>query len=197
MPGKTGRDRGASMGLLASLDGETRAAVEARLSARDYAGGEEIVSYLNVERDIFFMLSGSARVKIYAETGKVVDYRTIQAGDMFGEVAAIDGGPRSASVIAEGPSRVGRLRHGDFERLCIEVPVFNQAVLVHLTDIIRRLTERVLEFSVLPGARRLVLEIVRLAEETGAESGRVALENVPTHHEIAARISSHREAVSR
>ncbi len=167
------------------------------MSLRNYSAGEEIVSYQDVERDLFFIEEGTVRVTIYSENGKMVDFRTMGAGAMFGEIAVIDGGPRSASVIATEECRVGRIAATDFWQLAQSSEDFNEALLTHLTGLVRNLTTRVLEYSTLHGPRRLVLEIIRIAENAGVEDGRVEFDIFPTHQDLAARISSHREAVSR
>ncbi|MEM8793483.1 MAG: Crp/Fnr family transcriptional regulator [Pseudomonadota bacterium] len=183
--------------ILEEVSRETRARLDALLVSRFYEPGEEIVSYQNVEDHLYVVQAGTVRVTIYAENGKMVDFRTLAPGAIFGEIAVIDGGPRSASVFATQACRVGRLSANDFWQLVGESPDFNTALLRHLSGLVRNLTTRVLEYSTLHGPRRLVLEIIRLAEDAGAEDGRVELDVFPTHHDLAARISSHREAVSR
>ncbi|MEM9099626.1 MAG: Crp/Fnr family transcriptional regulator [Pseudomonadota bacterium] len=167
------------------------------MRSRTYDAGEEIVSYQSVEHDLFFIQQGTVRVTIYAENGKMVDFRTMSEGAMFGEIGVIDGGPRSASVFATETCQVGRISRDQFWELLVDEPDFNAALLRHLSGLVRNLTTRVLEYSTLHGPRRLVLEIIRLAEDTGVDDGRVELDVFPTHHDLAARISSHREAVSR
>ncbi|MEM9045629.1 MAG: Crp/Fnr family transcriptional regulator [Pseudomonadota bacterium] len=183
--------------ILEDLGTETRKHLEAMLVSRTYEAGEEIVSYQSVEDDLYFVQRGTVRVTIYAENGKMVDFRTMSEGAMFGEIAVIDDGPRSASVFATEACRIGRLSKDQFWQLVVDVPEFNAALLRHLSGLVRNLTNRVLEYSTLHGPRRLVLEIIRLAEDTGVDDGRVELDVFPTHHDLAARISSHREAVSR
>ncbi|MEM7670986.1 MAG: Crp/Fnr family transcriptional regulator [Pseudomonadota bacterium] len=179
------------------MSDETRAEIERLTRVRSYNPNEEIVSYQNTEKDLFLIREGVVRVTIYSENGKMVDFRTMGEGAMFGEIAAIDGGPRSASVIAMEACKIARITSDQFWTLAQTNPEFNEALLMHLTGMVLTLTNRVLEYSTLHGPRRLVLEIIRLAEEAGADDGRVELELFPTHHDLAARISSHREAVSR
>lgn len=72
-----------------------------------FATGEHVVEEGHLGETLFVVLSGSAKVVRGGRTvGKVVP------GDFFGELSAIDGGPRSASVVAITPMRVLRLfRH--------------------------------------------------------------------------------------
>ena len=78
-----------------------------------------------------------------------------------------------------------------------ENPAFAIAVARQLAGHVRRLTTRVFEFSTMAVRQRLRSELLRLAAPSapGADSGIIA--NLPTHAELASRISTHREAVSR
>jgi hypothetical protein len=70
------------------------------------------------------------------------------------------------------------------------------AVMKHLTGQVRSLTDRVFEFSTLAVRNRVQTELLRLAGE-GAVGNEAVLSPAPTHAEIASRISTHREAVTR
>ena len=59
------------------------------------------------------------------------------------------------------------------------------------------MTERVYEFSTLVVRKRLIRELLRLAEDNEQREGSASISPAPTHFDLAARISTHREAVSR
>jgi CRP-like cAMP-binding protein len=177
-------------------DGD-RAVLEELFVARDYAHGEIVISHLDEDRDVFFVLDGRVRATLYSRHGSEVGYRDIGPGDVVGELAAIDGAPRSATVEALEPARLGRLTAAAFLELVETHPGFNAILLEHLTAQIRRLTERVFEFSTLRVRDRLIRELLRQAEATGVHEGRAEIHPAPTHFELAARISSQREVVSR
>ena len=83
-----------------------------------------------------------------------------------------------------------------FLRALGDHPAFMMAVMKHLTGQVRTLTARVFEFSTLAVRNRVQTELLRLA---GAAPGsnEAVLSPAPTHAEIASRISTHREAVTR
>lgn len=184
-------------GFLSTLDAPAAAALKARLVERSVAPGHTMITHDAVENRVFVMLSGQALVTIYSSEGKAVSYRTIEAGDIFGELAAIDRAPRSASVVAQTACRVGEISGPAFLALLREEPDLALAVLAHLTRQIRALTTRILEFSTLKVKDRLVLELLRIAARGEEEKGALVARPAPTHFELAARISTHREAVSR
>jgi len=161
-----------------------------------HESGEQILSFQDQSTNIMFLLSGKARVVIYSSEGKAVVFRDLTAGAMFGEIAAIDRRPRSASVEAREPCTVASLSAENFERLILEEPRMALAALHHLAANVRGLSERVFEFSTLLVQNRVQAELLRLAGEVSAQD-KVVLSPAPSLSDIAARISTNREAVSR
>jgi CRP-like cAMP-binding protein len=67
------------------------------------------------------MVQGEAKVtKDPSGGGRTIN--RLEAGDFFGEFALLDGGPRTASVVAETPVTAYRLSRGDFRRLLAKEP---------------------------------------------------------------------------
>jgi len=183
--------------FLDRLSAADRAVLEELCVVRNDTHGEAVISHLDEDRDVFFVLEGRVRATLYSRDGREVDYRDIGPGDVVGELAAIDGAPRSATVEALEPARLGRLSAAAFRELVKKHPGLNATLLEHLSAQIRKLTERVFEFSTLLVRDRLIHELLRLAEAAGGPEGGAEIRPAPTHHELAHRISSHREVVSR
>lgn len=183
--------------FLDRLGDAERAALVARLVTRRYGRGETVIEQSDGDRDVYFVLGGLARAMIFSEDGKLVAFRDIGEGAVFGELSAIDGAPRSASVVAVEDLTVGRLPVAEFRRLVETTPSFAWALLGYLSALARGLTERVYEFSTMLVRDRLVHELIRLAEPKLRPDGSAEIRPAPTHFDLAARISTHREAVSR
>ena len=77
---------------------------------------------------LFVLCEGLAKVRIYAATGDEVVMSLLGAGDVFGEMAAIDGGTRSADVVALTPLRLVKLRVPPFAALLKKEAVFALAL---------------------------------------------------------------------
>jgi CRP/FNR family transcriptional regulator, cyclic AMP receptor protein len=187
----------ASTTFLSRLSEADRAALAALWSVRRYGRDETIIAHDESGRDVFFVLEGRARVTLFSEDGRTVAYRDIEPGEIFGELAAIDGKPRSATVAALDDMRAARLSHAAFRQIVNTRPTFTWALLEYLSGQMRRLTDRVYEFSTLVVRKRLIRELLRLANGTGRAEGSGTIAPVPTHFDLAAKISTHREAVSR
>ena len=183
--------------FLERLDAEARDVLSQQMTTRRYSRDEIIIGQNEESSDVFFVIEGNARVTIFSEEGKVVAYRDLSTGDIFGEYSAIDGRPRSASVVAAGDLRVDRLAVAQFRELVESHPPFTWALLSHLSHQSRNMTERIFEFSTMLVRDRLISELTRQAELAGIEDGTAILTPAPTHFDLASKISTHREAVSR
>jgi CRP/FNR family transcriptional regulator, cyclic AMP receptor protein len=183
--------------IFAGLPPDRLGTVHRRCSWRRYKAGEPIVDYLDASDDVFFIASGEAIVTIYSVAGKAISFRSLGAGDIFGEYAAIDGQPRSASVEARSSCLVASMPANEFRKLLEVEPAVTQAVLKGLVRNIRSLTQRVYEFSTLAVNNRIQAELLRLASLAPKKGKSARLDPAPTHAEIASRVSTHREAVTR
>ncbi|MEE9266069.1 MAG: helix-turn-helix domain-containing protein, partial [Gammaproteobacteria bacterium] len=71
------------------------------------------------------------------------------------------------------------------------------AVLCRLTELVRHLSDRVVEFSTLGVNNRIHAELLRLAKKVPGNGGLVEITHPPTHADIASRVSTRREAVTK
>lgn len=83
--------------------------------------------------EFFFIIDGRARVHVSARKR-----RRLNPGDFFGEISLLDGGPRSATVIAETPMRLLVITRENFSTLLADVPDLTQTILVTLTKRLRQ-----------------------------------------------------------
>ena len=183
--------------ILAELPDVALARVAQACIWRNYAAGELIVGHQDRSTPVFFLLAGKARAIVYSSQGKAVVFVDLKPAAMFGEIAAIDRRPRSASIEAVEPCSVASLSADAFEQLMLSEPTVALATLRHVVADMRRLSERVFEFSTLVVQSRIHAELLRLAREAGDWGPEVVLSPAPSLSDIASRISTHREAVSR
>ncbi len=164
---------------------------------RLYSAGDQVVSRASSDRGVYLVSSGKVRVTTYSASGRQVTFRDVAAGDSFGEVAAIDGLPRSADVQALEDTLLATLPHDVFLRLLSEEPSVAQQVLQRLTRLVRSLSERVIDISTLAVQHRIHVELLRLAHESGVANNRARIDPAPKHADLAGRVSTNREQVSR
>lgn len=162
-----------------------------------YEAGEEIVRYHADSNSVFFITQGEMRVTFYSMSGKEVILCYLPAGEIFGELTAIDGQSRSATVVAETSSLVASISSSAFQELIFNNRQIALAILQRLTGQIRRLTERVFESSTLNVRNRIYAELLRLAKKHPMEANRVVISPAPIQADLASLIGTVRETVSR
>jgi CRP/FNR family cyclic AMP-dependent transcriptional regulator len=185
------------IGLFVDLDDEALGRVVARCTISSRPRTTQILSVRDESNDVFFILEGRLQVKNYSEHGREFIFSEIGAGQIFGEFSALDGLPRSASVVAMDDSLIARMKASDFVALLRNDFELTLRLLRILTGKARGLSDRMFELIALNARDRICFELARLAATGLQEGPRVLIRPAPTHYELAARIGSHREAVTR
>jgi len=183
--------------LFQDLPPEELESIARRCHWRRFVAGQDIINQDDRNRDVFFILTGAVRVILYSPTGKQVNLRDLGRGETFGELAAIDGEPRSANVSALSESVLAALPSETFWQILREHPAVAARALKRLARLVRQLSERVYEFSTLAVRDRLYTELLRMAANHREADGSALIVPAPTHADLASRISTHREAVTR
>jgi CRP/FNR family cyclic AMP-dependent transcriptional regulator len=164
---------------------------------RNYEAGKRIISRNAADRDVYVLVSGRVRITTYSQGGRQVTFRDIAAGEVFGEVAALDDKPRSADVIALEAALLASMAPAAFRKLIADEPLLGERVMKRLAGLVRSLSERVIDLSTLGVQNRIHAEILRLAREAGVERNRARIDPGPKHADIASQVSTYREQVTR
>jgi CRP/FNR family cyclic AMP-dependent transcriptional regulator len=183
--------------IFRSLDKDARAAIARHCHTFRYPAQHDIVCNQDVSDDVYFVIGGKVRATLCSRSGKEVSFRDMRAGEMFGDLSAIDGQPRCANVITLEESVVLNMRSAAFQNVLSSHSQVAFAVLCGLTELVRRLSDRVVEFSTLGVNNRIHAELLRLAKEYPHDDGLVEITQPPTHAAIASRVSTRREAVTK
>lgn len=183
--------------FLERLDEASRARLSRAWRARRWRCGETVLVAGGGASDLCIVLEGATRASIASDDGRLVSFKDFGPGDMFGEFSAIDGLPRSADVVALADCRLAHLPAERVRRLVQEDGALAWALLQHVVAVARQMNRRIFEVSTMVVRERLLLELLRLGRAGAGEGNSAAIRPAPTHQDIAARISTHREAVSR
>ena len=162
-----------------------------------YNSGEHIIGYRENTTHTYFIVQGEIRVTYFSSSGQEVILCDLAAGEIFGELTAIDGLARSALVVAKTDVIAASMSALDFVGLLQSNPQVSLAILRRLAGQVRRLTERIFEYSTLPVRHRIHIELLRRASRQTAAANTGVISPAPTHAEIANHLSTHREAVTR
>jgi len=183
--------------LFRSLDADAIRHLDTQCIWRRAPRKQWIIDYQDQSNDVFFVVSGTVRVMIQSPSGRDVLLREIDAGEFFGELAAIDDQPRSAGILAVTDATVARMPAAVFRKAVHAHPDVCDQLLALLAGQIRMLSNRVNEFTTLTVRDRIYAELLRLARPEAAHPERAVISPPPVHAEIAARVSTRREAVAR
>ncbi len=164
---------------------------------RRFDAHQQIIGHQDASSDVFFIVSGKVRAVIYSLAGKEVTFSDMGAGKAFGEISAIDGKPRSVSVIALVDTLVATMPAHDFIQVLHDHPEVSIKFLKQLAGMVRTLSDRVFETSALSVKNRIHAELLRLARGHVREDNSAVISPAPTHADIASRVGIQRETVTR
>lgn len=161
------------------------------------AGPEQtILDFEDETTDVYLVVQGAVRVLIRPPNGEQTQILgDFTGGSLFGEIAAIDGMPRSARIEVLSRTRLCALPADPFMDAVFASRVIGQRLQRLLTARVRSLTQRLIEITALPIRLRLIAELLRLSRPK--PDGTRVLSPLPTQEELASRVGARRETVSR
>lgn len=168
-----------------------------RCTWRRYRINEQIIDRQDNSRDVYFVSRGTVRIVNYSLSGREVTFDDVQEGEVFGELAALDGAPRSANVVALSEVVVGMMSPEVFQRTLIEHPDIALLLMTRLAHVIRASTGRIMDLSTLGANNRVYAELLRLAKPNAKNDNTAVIDPIPIHGDIASRVSTTRETVAR
>ncbi|MEN8721972.1 MAG: Crp/Fnr family transcriptional regulator [Alphaproteobacteria bacterium] len=187
----------ATIDLFDGLPADRIKAIEEEAEWHSFAKGDTIVEQNSTSANLMLVASGAVRIVNYSPTGREVAYASFSAGDYIGEIAALDGQPRTAHVVALKPSVIAKLAPESFRDLLLEFPQMTIKVAQRLATIVRAADERILDLSTLSAYERVYRELMTLKREDPVVLGRYLIHPIPTQAQMAASASTTRETVAR
>jgi CRP-like cAMP-binding protein len=183
--------------ILAGLPETQMALLQNNAEWRSYGEGEQFFRQGDAGTDMMFLLEGRARVLIHAASGQDVAFSEIGPGGHFGELSTLDGGSRSASVVAIQSSMVAVVGRDAILQAMSAFPPFALNLLQDCARLLRRSNERVVGLSTKSGIQRVYDEILRLVEPSPMGDGSWLIPNIPAHKDIAIWSGTTTETVAR
>ena len=184
--------------LLAPLSPADRTSLARQCKWRRYAPHELIMDRLdNDTRDVCCVVEGRVRVVNHSLGGREISFDDVPSGGFLGELSALDGEPRSATVEALDETLCAFIPGAVFLELVAHNPALARALLLKLVKIIRRSTDRIMDLSTLGANNRVHAELLCLAKLNLKRDNTAEITPIPVHNDIAARVSTTRETVAR
>ncbi len=195
-PPGTGRSL-AGFDLFDGVDEATMRRIAARCRWRRYEAGETVIERNGTGREMLLIAEGAVRVVTDGAQDRDVTFADMSAGAYFGELAAIDGMPRTATVRAVADSLLVVMPHDAVIGLLTSNGVVAFRLLQRLAQVIRFCDDRIMALATLNAAQRVFAELLRLAVPDAATAGLWLVRPCPTEREIASRTGATRETVDR
>ena len=183
--------------LFEGLDDSVLAEIDSLIQWKEYPKAFSVLSHHEKSTEVYFVAKGSVRATTYSFSGKEIAYQDLGEGTMFGEISFIDELDRTTNVVALEKCTLGKLTAEDFWRVIDQQPTVVRKLLVRLSGLVRFLCGRVYEYGAMGVNDRIRAEILRHAKENMVDDNRAVINNMPTHEDIANRVTTHREAVTK
>jgi CRP-like cAMP-binding protein len=164
------------------------------LTTRKVRRGTTIFAKGDAGAELMGVLSGSVRISVPAADGREAVLNTIHKGEIFGEIALLDGRPRTADAIAMSDCELMIIERRDFIPLVRELPEVALQLIEILCARLRRTSEQVEDVMFLNLQTRLAKLVLRLADEAGGPLPR----RIPvTQREMSQMIGMSRESINK
>src|SRR5215217_1836155 len=180
--------RSVVLGGLPQSDLDELAAVMTR---RTYRAGEIVFHQGDPGHTLYLVCAGHLRVVAPSETGMEPVLNVLGPGDVFGELALLDGEMRSATVVAQDPVEAAVLNRADFLKLLQRNPAVLDGFLKGLARTVRRLSDQVSDLMVLDQQGHLAKKLLELAKLHGqtTQNG-IEIQMPLTHEELATMVGA-------
>jgi len=179
--------------LFAGLNPEDLEAIAAKAN-RQHFPKDSILVYEGQQPDsLYIIASGKCKVYVSDEEGRELTLDNLVPGHFFGELAIIDGSPRSATVEAIEKTSVLQITGREFQTYVNNSPRVMMNLLKELAERVRGVNEHIKDLALLDVYGRVARTLLRLARDVDG----VLITDPITQQEIANMVGASREMVSR
>ena len=167
------------------------------LRIQDEKAGITILNQGDDSKSLYLILEGKLLVTQLAVDGKIVSLELSKKGQCFGEIAIIDGSPRSASVISLSNVKLGILSENFVNQTLMGDTVFLKSLLLRFSEIVRSANTQIFSLITANARKRLVLQLVRLSKMIEGNPHIRIVEKGLSHTAIGSFAGISRETVTR
>ena len=167
------------------------------LRIQDQRAGITILNQGDDSKSLYLILDGTLLVTQLAIDGKIVSLELSKKGQCFGEIAIIDGAPRSASVISLSEVKLGILSEKFVNETLMKDTIFLKSLLLRFAGIVRSANTQIFSLITANARKRLVLQLVRLSKMVKDNPHFRIVEKGLSHTAIGSFAGISRETVTR
>lgn len=183
--------------MFAGLSEDDRRAVAAEMRDTNFKSGQMIFGRGDAGRDIYLVTSGRVRLSILTAEGRELSFTHAEPGTVFGEIAMLDAGPRTADATAVAKTTALTLSTAAFHRLAETRPQMAMAAIGFLCQRLRDADQQLEAIALYPIEIRLARFFLAAARQKEAKSeGRVTIDLGMSQSELALLIGASRPKVN-
>jgi CRP/FNR family cyclic AMP-dependent transcriptional regulator len=184
--------------LLASLKTDHLAGLAAKLKVRHYRRNEVIFHQDDPGMDLHIIKTGQVKIATVSPEGEEIIMALLTTGDSFGEIALLDGKPRSATAVAMEPTQTLTLSRDDFLTAIAANVEMMTAVLASVAAGWRKTSHLLEDATFLDLPARLAKRLLELAEKHGVKTSEgTEIDLRLTQQDLAAAAGVSRVAINR
>ena len=172
-------------------------ALASRGRARSFRAGAVIFREGEPGDSLHIVIEGSVRINVLSATGEEATVALLGPGECVGDLALLDGRPRSGSAVAAGPTKTLVVKREDFRRWLSERPRASLALLETLSLRVRHTDEALADLAFLSLNHRLPKRLLSLAVQETSGAIRPPLRLRVTQAELASMLGVSRESVNK
>lgn len=188
----------AGTALFGGLDETGRRAVLAEMREVSFGAGQVIFTRGDPGKEIFLVVAGRVRLSVLTPEGRELSFAHAEPGQVFGEIAMLDGDPRSADATAVSKVTALTLSRAAFQRVAAAHPVVGDAVIRFLCRRIREADQQLEAIALCPIEVRLARFFLATARQKAGQEGRdrIAVDLGMSQSELALLIGASRPKVN-
>lgn len=186
--------------LFQSLSDEDNKRLAASLRRRSLKKGEVLFRKGDEGSSLYIVRSGNIRIVLPSSTGDEVSPAILTERDFFGEMALLDGMPRSADAVAMEPSELYALNREDFLSFLKNNEQAIKSIFSFLSMRLRKTDDLLEDVCFLTISTRLARRLVDLAESYGhadENDGSLNIDLRLTQKDLASMVGVTRESINK
>jgi len=184
--------------LFGSLEEADELAVANEMREVNFATNQVIFARGDVGREIYLVVNGRVRLSVLTAEGRELSFAHAEPGDIFGEIAMLDGGTRTADATAVNKVTALSLSKPSFKRLVDTRPVVGEAAIRFLCSRVREADQQLEAIALYPIEGRLARFFLAAARQKFPDSdeGRVEIVLPMSQGELGLLIGASRPKVN-
>ncbi len=152
--------------IFKDVSNHTREYISKMALYRTLEPGQILFQHGDAANSLYFILGGDVSVCLFANDGRQLGLNVVYEGNLLGEIAVLDDGPRSASAIAIAQCQIASIASNNFRSIIKKDQQLSQNIINFLCAQIRRVSNRIIDANAL----NLESSIARILIEAGQNS---------------------------